>query len=48
MLLMTSLAITAFHEQISATLFADNDAVDAPVGASADSIAAGDLASWGG
>jgi hypothetical protein len=41
MLLLTSLAITLFPEQISATLFGGNDALDALVGASVGSIAAG-------
>jgi uncharacterized membrane protein YraQ (UPF0718 family) len=41
MLLLTSLAITAFPERISAGLFGGNDARDALIGASLGSIAAG-------
>jgi uncharacterized membrane protein YraQ (UPF0718 family) len=41
MLLLTSLAITAFPEQISAGLFGANDLLDALIGASVGSIAAG-------
>jgi hypothetical protein len=41
MLLLTSLAVTAFPEQISAGLFGSNDALDALIGAAAGSIAAG-------
>ena len=41
MLLLTSLAVTVFPEQISAGLFGGNDALDALIGASVGSVAAG-------
>jgi hypothetical protein len=41
MLLLTSLAVTVFPEQISAGLFGSNDALDALIGASIGSVAAG-------
>lgn len=41
MLLLTSLAVTVFPEQISAGLFGSSDALDALIGASVGSIAAG-------
>jgi hypothetical protein len=41
MLLLTSLAVTMFPEQISAGLFGGGDALDALIGASVGSIAAG-------
>jgi hypothetical protein len=41
MLLLTSLAVTVFPEQISAGLFGANDALDALIGASVGSVAAG-------
>ena len=47
MLLLTSLAITLFPEQISADLFGDNDVLDVFIGASLGSVAAGNpLASY--
>jgi uncharacterized membrane protein YraQ (UPF0718 family) len=41
MLLLTSLAITLFPERISAGLFGGSDALDALIGASVGSVAAG-------
>ena len=41
MLLLTSLAVVVFPEQISAGLFGGNDALDALIGASVGSVAAG-------
>jgi hypothetical protein len=41
MLLLTSLAVTVFPEQISAGLFGGGNAFDALIGASAGSVAAG-------
>lgn len=41
MLLLTSLAVTVFPEQIAADLFGGNDALDAVIGASVGSVAAG-------
>lgn len=41
MLLLTSLAVTAFPERISADLFGNSDALDALIGASVGSVAAG-------
>jgi hypothetical protein len=41
MLLLTSLAVTLFPDQISAGLFGGSDALDALIGASVGSIAAG-------
>jgi len=47
MLLLTSLAVTLFPEQIAANLFGGNDALDALIGASVGSVAAGNpLASY--
>lgn len=41
MLLLTSLAVTVFPEQISGGLFGNNDALDALIGASVGSVAVG-------
>jgi hypothetical protein len=41
MLLLTSLAVTVFPQQISASLFGRSDAVDALIGASVGSVAVG-------
>lgn len=41
MLLLTSLVVTLFPDQVSAGLFAGNDAQDALIGASLGSVAAG-------
>lgn len=52
MLLLTSLAVTIFPEQIAADLFGGNDALDALIGASVGSVAVykrqdGKKSDWG-
>lgn len=47
MLLLTSLAVTLFPQQLASDLFGGNDALDALIGASVGSVAAGNpLASY--